>query len=191
MLVTEKLTDSVDVFSVQNNGTLSAATVNKNPQPGVFDVVFAPGGAALVVQTAGAGAVNGSSISSYIVEDDRTLSPLTPILPTLGAASCWVALTADGHFAFTSNAGTATLSGFKVDTAGNLTALANTVVATLPAGSTNLDIAVSADAKYAYTLNNGTGTVGVFAIQPDGTLKSLGFAPGLAAAKGYNGIAAL
>jgi 6-phosphogluconolactonase (cycloisomerase 2 family) len=69
--------------------------------------------------------------------------------------------------------------------------LPGTVVATLPAGSINLDIAISRDGKYLYTLNSGTGTINIFGINQDGTLTSLGDADGLSASAGFNGIAAI
>jgi 6-phosphogluconolactonase (cycloisomerase 2 family) len=63
-------------------------------------------------------------------------------------------------------------------------------VASLPAGSFNLDIAVSQDAKYVYTLNAGTGTIGIFAVRPNGSLNLTGLASGLIAGDGFEGLAA-
>jgi 6-phosphogluconolactonase len=71
--VTEKVTHNIDVFSVQSDGTLSQPTITPDPIPGVFDVVFSPGGAALIVQTGGASNANVSSVSSYLVQPDGTL----------------------------------------------------------------------------------------------------------------------
>jgi 6-phosphogluconolactonase (cycloisomerase 2 family) len=72
-----------------------------------------------------------------------------------------------------------------------VTALPGTIVASYPAGSTNLDVAISGDSKYVYTLNSGTGSIGMLAIQSDGTLKVIGTLPTLTPASGANGIAAL
>jgi len=108
----------------------------------------------------------------------------------LAAATCWHAITPNGQFVFTSNAGSATISGFAIGATGSLTPLPGTVVGTNPAGSTNLDIAISSDSKFLYTLDSGTGTVSIFAINSDGTLNNLGDAGGLSAAAGFNGIAA-
>jgi 6-phosphogluconolactonase len=43
LLVTEKVTNNIDVFSVQSDGSLSQPTITPNPIPGVFDVGFSPG----------------------------------------------------------------------------------------------------------------------------------------------------
>jgi DNA-binding beta-propeller fold protein YncE len=109
----------------------------------------------------------------------------------MGGASCWFAVTPDGHFIYTSNAGSANVSGYAISGAGLLTALPGTIVATYPKGSTNLDMAISGDGKYLYTLNSGTGVIGMVAIKTDGTLKLIGTLPALTAGSGENGIAAL
>jgi 6-phosphogluconolactonase len=110
--------------------------------------------------------------------------------PTLGAANCWNAVTPDGRFAYFSNAGSSTISGFAIAANGILTALPGTVVGENPAGATNLDIAVGGDGKFLCTLNGKVGTVGIFSIQNDGTLVPVGSAGGITPNSGFNGIAA-
>jgi 6-phosphogluconolactonase len=190
LVVTERATNNLDVFRVQADGTLSPIVVNQDAAPGTFAVTFAPNGAALVSETGSAGGNNASTISSYAVASDGTLSPISLGVPTLGNANCWNVVTPDGRFVYVSNAGSSTISGFAIDKTGGLTPVGATVVGTNPAGSTNLDIAVSADGKFLYTLNSGTGTIGIFAIQPDGTLTSLGEAGNFPSTAGFNGIAA-
>jgi 6-phosphogluconolactonase (cycloisomerase 2 family) len=187
LAVTERLTNSIDVFRVLADGTLSQAAVNQAAGPGTFSVVFAPNGAALVAQ---AGSVSGSAITSYAVLADGTLSPISSNLPTLGAANCWIVVTPDGKFVYNSNAGSSTIAGFEIKNDGSLVALPGTIVGSNPSGATNLDIAVSSDGKFLYTLNTGSGTVGVFAINADGGLSSLGATDGLPRSAGLNGIAA-
>jgi 6-phosphogluconolactonase (cycloisomerase 2 family) len=159
--------------------------------PGTFALLFAPNGAALVSETGPAGGNNASAISSYALLPNGTVSPISASVPTEGAATCWQAVTPDGHFVYTSNAGTSTISGFAISNSGALTALPGTTVATLPTGSTNLDVAISSDGRFLYTLDSGTGFVSIFAINEDGSLTNLGDAGGLSAAAGFNGIAAI
>jgi 6-phosphogluconolactonase len=190
LLVTEKLTNNIDVFPLQSDGTLSPVVVTHDPSPGTFAVTFAADGAALVVETGPAGATNASTISSYLVEAAGTLTPISAGVPTLGAGTCWHAITPDDRFVYTSNSATSSLSGFMIGGAGTLTPLSGTVVGSLPAGSTNLDIAISDDGKFLYTLDTGNGTLGIFAIQQDGTLTAIGAVGGISAKAGFNGIAA-
>jgi 6-phosphogluconolactonase len=185
LAVTEKLNNKIDVFPVEADGTLGAMVVTNDPAAGLFAVTFAPDGALLSVET------GGSTISSFLVEAAGSLAPLSAALPTLGKASCWEVVTPDGRFVYTSNAGTANISGFSITGAGLLTPLPGTVVASNPAGSTNLDITISSDGKFLYSLNSGTGALGIFAIRADGTLKALGAVGGLPISAGFNGIAAL
>jgi 6-phosphogluconolactonase (cycloisomerase 2 family) len=190
LAVTERLTNRVDVFLVQPNGTLSPIVVNDSAGPGAFAVQFAPNGAAIVSETGPGGVPNGSAITSYAVQANGTLSAISASVPTQGAANCWNAITPDGRFVYVSNSGSATISGFAIGADGMLTALPGTVVGSNPAGATNLDITVSVDGRFLFTLNSGNGTIGIFAIQKDGTLLNAGSVEGISAKDGFNGIAA-
>ena len=185
--VTERLTNSIDVFKVLADGTLAPIVINPSVGPGAFSVSFTPNGEAIVSETGGA---RGSAVSSYSVLPDGKLSPISSSIPTLGAANCWNAITPDGRFVYVSNAGSSTISGFAIAGNGSLSALPGIVVGGNPAGATNLDITVSADGKFLYTMNSHNGTVGIFAIQKDGTLKTVTAASGIAPNSGFNGIAA-
>src|SRR5215469_10544674 len=191
LLVTEKLTNNIDAFHVQIDGTLGPIVINTSVGPGAFAVLFAPNGAALVSETGPTGGHNAAAISSYAVAANGALSAISASVPTLGAATCWQAVTPDSRFVYTSNSGSSTISGFSIATNGALTPLSGTVVGTLPTGSINLDIAISADGKFLYTLNSGTGTVNIFGINQDGSLTNLGDVGGLSATAGMNGIAAI
>jgi 6-phosphogluconolactonase (cycloisomerase 2 family) len=188
LVVTERSTNSIDVFKVLADGRLSPITVNPSAGPGAFSVAFAPNGALLVSET-GTGGLT-SAISSYTLDSAGKLLPVSTSLPTLGAANCWNVVTPDGRFVYTSNAGTSSISGFEVGAQGALTPIGSTVVGTNPQGSANLDIAVSADGRFLFSLNAASGAVGVFAIDRDGALVNLGTRGGLPAAAGLNGIAA-
>ena len=148
LVVTERLTNNVDVFSVHADGTLSSVAVNQDALPGTFAVTFAPNGAALVVETGPAGAHNGSTISSYGILDDRSIFPISAGLPTLGAATCWNAVTPDGRFVYTNNAGSSNISGFAINGNGTLTALPNTIQASNPNASANIDLPISSGGKF-------------------------------------------
>jgi 6-phosphogluconolactonase len=191
VLVTEKLTNRIDAFQVRTNGTLAPIVVNSSVGPGLFSLLFEPNGTALATETGPAGGSNASAISSY---------PSTPaeLFPRSARAylrqvlrRAGMRLLPDGHFVFTSNAGSATISGFVMGASGSLTPVGGTIVGINPAGSSNLDIAISADGKFLYTLDSGTGKVSVFGITQDGTLNNLGEVGGLTASAGFNGIAAI
>jgi 6-phosphogluconolactonase len=190
LLVTERATNNIDVFSVRPDGTLASIVVNSDLAPGTFALTFARNGAALVSETGPAGASNASTVSSYSVLANGTLSAISTGVPTLGNANCWNVVTPNGHWAYVSNAGSSTIAGFSIDTNGALTPIGPTVVGINPSGSGNLDIAVSSDGKFLYSLNSGNGTIGVFGIQEDGTLLNVDQVEAISAQAGFNGIAA-
>src|SRR5207245_2924109 len=140
LVVVERLTNDIDVYTVQRDNTLSPIVVNPSAGPGAFSVSFTPNGAALVSETGPSGVHNGSAISSYAIAGNGTLAPISISVPTLGAANCWNVVTPDGKFVYTSNAGTSNISGFAIANTGALSSLPGTVVGTNPAGSANLDI---------------------------------------------------
>ncbi len=158
--------------------------------PGLFAILFAPNGAALATQTGPSGTTGESAVSSYALKSDETLSAVSPNVPTDASATCWHVVTPNGKFVYTSNPGSGTISGFALSSNGQLTPLGNTIVATLPDGSANLDIAVTADGKYLYTIDSGTGSVTALSIASDGTLTPVNGIGGLASNVGFNGIAA-
>jgi len=188
LLVTERSGNSIDAFHIESNGTLSPIVISPSAGAGAFAVTFAPNGVALVSET-GAGA-NTSAISSYAVHADGSLVPISISIPTMATANCWNAVTPNGRYVYTSNAGSSNIAGFSISATGALTPLPGTIVGANANGATNLDIAISADGKFLYSLNSGNGTVGMFAIRADGKLTNLGAAPGLSAVAGFNGIAA-
>jgi 6-phosphogluconolactonase len=190
LLVTERETNSIDAFSVKKNGTLSPIVINSSAGPGVFSLAFAPNGAALAAETGPAGGQNASAISSYSVASNGTLTPISTSVPTLGAATCWNAVTPNGKWVYTSNAGTSNISGFSIGSNGALTALPGTIVGTNPTGATNLDIAITSDGKFLYTLDGEIGKISIFGIQSDGALTNLGTTGALPKGVGFNGIAA-
>ena len=191
LLVTERATNNIDVFQVRADGTLAPIVINQDSQPGAFSVTFAPNGAALVSETGPAGGNDASTVSSYSILANGTLSPISPGVATLGNANCWNAVTPNGKWVYVSNAASATISGFHIGTDGSLTPIGATVLGINPTGSGNLDIAVTADSQFLYSLNSGNGTIGVFAIdQAGGALINLSEDPVISAKAGFNGIAA-
>ncbi len=190
LAVVERLTDNIDIFHILPNGTLSAITTTADPNPGGFSAIFSRGGELLVSETGPSGVADGSTISSFTVSSNATITAISAAVPTEGAANCWLAITPNGKFVYTSNSGSDTISGFNVAQNGALKPIGSGVVAANPAGSHNVDIAVSADGNFVYTQNSNTGTIRVWTINSDGTLKEVDSISGLPQMSGTNGLAA-
>ncbi|HEX4068115.1 MAG TPA: beta-propeller fold lactonase family protein [Acidobacteriaceae bacterium] len=191
LVVIEKASNSIDVFPIQANGTPGTVVSNQSVTPGVFATVFTPNGQLIVSENQPSSGGDTSSISSYTINANGTLTAVSQSLPTDGNGNCWNAITPNGHWVYVDNAGTFTVAGFSIAANGTLAPIGGTVVSTLADGAANLDVTVSGDGKYLFNLLSGTGAVGVFTINSDGTLNQLGEIEGLPKTAGFNGIAAL
>ncbi len=162
LVVTTKGNGSaIDVFGVNRFGGLSSQPV-KNVEPGAvpFAVTFDAGGH-LVVAEAGTNAV-----ATFSIHPDGTVA-LVAQASTLQAATCWIAGAGESFYA--SNAGSATVSGYRDTGSGALAALGNTVT---DAGT--VDAAVSGDGHFLYVQAGKAGIVDAFRIGAGGSLTALG-----------------
>ncbi len=99
-------------------------------------------------------------------------------------------VTLDQRFAYTSNTGSGTISGYRVSWDGKLTLLNSDGIAGTTGGANSkpTDLALSRDSSYLYSLNSGNGTIGAFRVNGDGSLQAL---PGLSGIPvSANGLAA-
>jgi 6-phosphogluconolactonase len=190
LTVIEKGPENIDTFPINPDGTLGTVVVNHSVTPGIFGAVFTPNGQLIVSEDQPVG-TDVSSISSYTINANGTITAISQSLPTFGDGNCWNAITPNGKFVYADNSATSTISGFSVGSNGALTPIGATIVASYPAGTTNLDMVVSGDGNYLYTLNSGTGSVGIYSINSDGTLSNPSDIEGLPKTVGFNGIAAL
>jgi 6-phosphogluconolactonase len=169
LVVTEKVTGLIDTWLVGHDGMAMDHQVFMSV--GTWPFGFAVGhGNRLFISEAAAGAPNGSSVSSYELSDAGGLSVISGKVPTEQTAACWLVLTYDGRYVYTANAGSASISGFRVHAQGSLELLNN---AGLPAktGMHPADMAFAHDGNELFSLNNGDGTISSFGIKSDGSLE--------------------
>jgi len=128
-------------------------------------------------------------MSSYRVTADGTLHLVSPSVPTHQTAACWVVVTEDGRFAYTSNTGSGSISGYAIEDDGALTLLnADGRTADTGTGSAPTDLALSENGRFLFVLDSGTHNVGAFRIRSNGQLEPVALTGGLPA--GANGLAA-
>jgi 6-phosphogluconolactonase len=191
LVVIEKAPNNIDTFAIHPDGTLGTVVINHSVAPGAFASVFTPSGELLVSENQPSDGTDTSTISSYTINADGTLTAISQSIPTDGNGNCWNAITPNGKWVFTDNSGTSTVAGFAVGSKGALTPIDGTILFSNPEGTTNLDMATSGDSKFLYTMDSGAGTVSIFSINSNGTLTSLGVIDDLPKTVGFNGIAAL
>jgi 6-phosphogluconolactonase (cycloisomerase 2 family) len=186
LVVTEKATSVIDTYTVNDEGLIDEhqqfASVGQTP----FGFGFRR--EVLIVSEAFGGAPDASAVSSYEVADDGSLQIISPSVPTTETAACWIVVTRNGLFAYASNTGSGTISGYRVGRDGTLHLLNNDGV-TATTGSGPIDLALSRNSRYLYSLNSGDGTISAFRVNADGSLSSLLGVAGIPA--GANGLAVL
>jgi len=186
LMVTEKATNTVDTYLVGDEGYSSGPISNASHGATPFGFQFARNNVPIVSEAAG-GAGGTSALSSYDIADDGTLSVITPSLGDPQKAACWVVVTTDRSYAYTSNSASNSISSYSISPSGSL-GLLNVAAASTWAGTTPIDIALSTGDHYFYTLNAGNGTVSGFRVESDGSLTPVGMVGGLSS--GVQGIAA-
>ena len=173
LVVTEKATNLIDTFSVDENGV--AGPVISYASEGETPFGFAIGKRdQLFVSEAAGGTPDRGSVSSYQLDEDGNLSVISSIVPTTETAACWVVVSNDGRFAYTTNAGSDSISNYHIEFDGSISLLdENGRTARTGRDSVPLDMGISNDGRNLYTLNGGNDTIGVFAIRKKGGLSSL------------------
>jgi 6-phosphogluconolactonase len=189
LVVVERGANTISTFPINADGTLGPIVATVSPAPGAFDGQFTPGGALVVTETGAVGTLPDSGLSTYTVSA-AGVTAITQSAPTYGDADCWSAITPNGQYVYADNSGSATVAGFAIGKDGTLSPIGSTILATLPAGSANLDMSISRDGAFLYTLDSGTGAITILQIAADGTLKLIGERTDLTPNAGYNGIAA-
>ncbi len=179
LVVTEKATNLIDTYAVGRHGYASGP--NAQPSAGQTPFGFAfDKRSRLVVSEAFGGAPDASVLSSYSLAGNGTITPITPNVATTETAACWVVVTKNGRYTYTTNTGSNSISGYRIGHDGALTLLDADGV-TAATGASPLDLALSRNSRFVYSLNGGAPEVQGFAVNSDGSLDVLGSVGGLPA----------
>jgi 6-phosphogluconolactonase len=173
LVVTEKDTDQIVTYPVGRDGLPGTPQAFDSIGTTPFGFAFGKRDQLFVSEAAG-GAANASSVTSYSVSRDGQLQVLDPSVPTTETAACWLVVTPDGRFAYTTNTGSGSVTGFALDPSGALTLLQpDGVSGDTGSGSAPIDMALSRDGRYLYTLNSGTSSLSAFQVGPGGALSPI------------------
>lgn len=178
LVVSEKGSNSLSTYRVRGNGLATGPTVTPSLGTTPFGFDFGRDGL-VVVSEAGTG-----SVSSYRLAR-TTLSPVSGPVPDTQRAACWLEISKNGKYAYTTNAASNTISSYRIARDGTLSLLAE-VASVTGAGPT--DIAQSPDGQFLFSRMRD-GSIESYRISADGSLTPLGSAIG-AASVGTAGLAA-
>lgn len=187
LVVTEKATNKISLYVVED-GVANGPAVRDSNGVTPFGFAFDKRGH-LIVSEAFGGAPNQAALSSYKVsEDGDILNVISPSVKDGQSAACWVVITKNGRYAYTTNTASGSVSGYRVARDGTLTLLGDGLTAVIGAGSGPIDAALTKNSKFLYVLNGAIGTINGYRVEPNGSLWSVGNIGGLA--PGANGLVA-
>ena len=132
----------------------------------------------MIVSDAFGGAAGQSALTSYSLNNNGNLNLITGPVATTQTAACWVVVTNDNRFCYTTNTASGNISGYKIMHNGGLSLLdANGITGVTGAGP--IDMSLSKNSKYLYTLNGAAHTISMFKVNNNGGLTSIGDITGL------------
>lgn len=174
VITTKTIGSLIDVFTMAADGRPSSTFVaNPAGTPVPFGFTF-DGSGHLVVTDAAT-----STLSTYTVNADGTVTPIAAQSDG-ESAMCWVTRVAENLYV--ANAGSNTLTGYHIDSAGTPTAFTRADTREGP-----IDLVGTRDGQFLYVEVGTAGGVDGFQIKPDGTLAPIVTLTGL---DGLEGIAA-
>ena len=109
LAVTEKATNRIDTYAVGFDGTAGGPVVSAVRRRHAVRLRLRQARAGSFVSEATL-----SDVSSYSIADNGIVSPISATVLDHQTAPCWVAVTDDGKYAYTANAGSNSVSGYAI-----------------------------------------------------------------------------
>ena len=184
VVVTEKATNKIITYTINSSGVPGMMHFITSSTPTPFGFANGENGNIFVSEAAG-GAAGASKLSSYHINNNGSISLLTGSVGANQSAACWVVITNNGKYAYTTNTNSDNLTTFGITSNGGIAV--NTAIAATT-GMGPIDAALSNNSKYLYILNSNSHTIGVYAVANDGGLSNVQTVTGVPA--GANGLAA-
>lgn len=175
LVVTEKPTNRLVLYGLNASGLPETAMATTAPLTGntPFGADFDPSGRYILslgnIGPNRAAVADGSSAIALNIAAANSVLATGPAVPTTETAACWVQITPDGRYAYTTNTGSGSITGFSISGTGALTRLtANGQTGVTGMDTQPLDMAY-ADG-YLYALTPGDRGIHAFRVGADGSL---------------------
>lgn len=174
LLLSETLANLIHVFRMDDDGHATDPLVITSANHTPSAVAFFDHGRVAVTEAAEiatqTGAPNGSTTSTYHLQNDGSLQLISKSVPDEKTATCWIRFTRDARFAYVSSMGSGSISSYSVAPDGELTLLNAEAADTGGLFSVPLDLAMSNDSQFLYVVAGLAGTIEGFHIEQDGSL---------------------
>jgi 6-phosphogluconolactonase len=172
IVITERGTDSIETYKVAADGTFGASHTIPSQGPTPYGFAFTSGGA-LVVTEAFRAEKGAAAASSYAIVDG-SLVPRTSSVGNGRSEICWVVVTPDDRFAFTTNFADGAVSRFAIAADGSL-ALEDATAGIAVDGMPGLrDEDLSSDGRFLYAIDADDGNIYGWSVDVKGSLELVG-----------------
>jgi 6-phosphogluconolactonase (cycloisomerase 2 family) len=192
LAVTEKNADVITTYRVGRDGLASQPIRNETPGVGPFGFTFTQTDRLLTTENNGQLEGQGAA-SSFRIEKDATLTPVSGNVRNTQTDTCWIVVTDNNKYAYVTNAMSNNISSYRVRPDGTMTLLEADAgrVDELPRPvAIAEDLALSGDSRFLYARNARDGDLFAFAVQPDGKLGEIQSLPAALPPGGAIGVAA-
>ena len=185
VVITEKATNKIITYTINEWGVpgMMHSITSSTATPFGFD---AGSNGNIFVSEAAGGAAGASKLSSYHVGYNGSISLLTGSVGANQSAACWVVITNNGKYAYTTNTASNNLTNYNINNYNGSIAVNTAIAATTDMGP--IDAALSNNSKYLYILNAMSHSIGVYDVANNGSLSLIQTVTGLPV--GANGLAA-
>jgi 6-phosphogluconolactonase len=182
IVTTQQMINTIGVFAVNTDGTVTPQMFNTSHDPGPFGFTFDQNGN--LDSTEGtrdtSGGTNG--LSSYAIQSGGSLSVLSGSVQDGGKEASHIVdsyITGLGEVAYVSNASSNTISSYSIDSTNGTVNLINKAAASLGTLVKAIDMATDSSGSYLYILTQKNGTITGFTINSDASLTQITTVTGL------------
>lgn len=169
LVVTEKATNKIISYTVNSSGIpgMMHSIMAANSTP--FGFAVGHNNNIYVTEAAG-GNPAASTVSSYHVGADGSISLNVGPVSAGQTAACWAVATNNGKYVYATNTADNTVSSFAANASGNLDVL-EAVAGHTQGGP--IDAALSNNSKFLYTLNAGGHSISAFTVDNSGGINNI------------------
>jgi hypothetical protein len=159
-------TGLIDSLNVGRNGLLYPAADSPYPSqgPGPIGAEFRPTNANQLYLSNAHGGPNAGTISAFNVSNDGNLTSIgSGPFADNQTAPCWVEITHDGRFLFTTNTAVPSISRYSIGTDGSLTLLGTTATNAITEKGP-IDLRLSPNGKDLYVVDGGAAAISSYTV---------------------------
>jgi 6-phosphogluconolactonase len=179
VVITERGTDSIVTYELTAEGTFGASSEIPSEGPTPYGFAFTSGGT-LIVTEAFRAEKGAAAASSYALEDG-SLVVRTSSVGNGRSEICWVVVTPNDRFAFTTNFADGAVSRYAIAPDGSLSLEDATAGMSVDGKPGLRDEDLSSDGLFLYAIDADGGSIYGWSVEAEGTLEPIGAWDGLPA----------